>query len=107
MLWGTPIDSRVPAQNIVTAANQLRQLFLDSGYEVKTIIVNSRLADGSILVFEGQDAAKHMTLLRLASTPSAATGPQQKSAVASIALSLSHLLDGQNPDIFRLKKGQF
>ncbi len=107
VLWGTPIDPRVPAENIVTAANQLRQLFLELGYEPKTIIVNSQLADGTILVFNGQDAAKHMTLLRLASTPSAAKGPQKKGGVASIALSLSYVLDSHNPDIFRLKKGQF
>jgi hypothetical protein len=107
VLWGTSIDPRVPAENIVTAANQLRQLFLDSGYEPKTIIVNARLADRSILVFEGQDAAKHTTLLRLATTPSAANGPQKKAGIASIALSLSYILDSQNPDIFRLKKGQF
>jgi hypothetical protein len=107
LLWGTAIDPRVRAENIVTAANQLRQLLLDSGYESKTIIANARLADGSVLVFEGQDAAKHTTLLRLASTPSAASGPQKKGGVASIALSLSYVLDSQHPDIFRLKKGQF
>jgi hypothetical protein len=59
----------VPPENIVTAANQLPQLFLDSGYQPKTIIANARLADGSILVFEGQNAARHTTVLRLASTP--------------------------------------
>ena len=107
VLWGTSIDPRVPAENIVTAANQLRQLLLDSGYEPKTIIVNARLADGSILVFEGEDAAKHMTQLRLASTPSTVKGPQKKGGLASIALSLSYALDSQNPDTFRLKKGQF
>jgi hypothetical protein len=107
LLWGTPIDPRVPAENIVTAANQLRQLFLDSGYEPKTIIANEQLADGSVLVFKGQDAAKHVTLLRLVTTPGAAKGPQKKTGVASIALSLSYVLDSQNPDIFRLKKGQF
>lgn len=107
LLWGTPVDPRVPTENIVTAANQLRQLLLDSGYEPKTITVNARVADGSILVFEGQDAAKHMTQLRLLSTPSAAKGPQKKGGVASIALSLSYVLDSHNPDIFRLKKGQF
>ena len=107
MVWGTPIDPRVPAEKILTAANQLRRLFLDSGYEPKTITDSARLADGSILVFEGQDAAKHMTLLRLASVPNPTKGPKEEGRIASIALSLSYVLDGQNPDIFRLKKGQF
>ncbi len=107
ILWGTPVDPRVPPENIVTAANQLRQLFLDSGYAPKTIIANSRLADGSFLVFEGQDARQHTTVLRLASTPSRAKGPQREAGIASITLSLSYVLDSRNPDIFRLKKGQF
>lgn len=107
ILWGTAIDPHVPPENIVTAANQLRQLLLDSGYEPKTIIANARLADGSFLVFEGQDARQHTTLLRLASTPSPTKGPQDKARIASIALSLSYALDSRSPDIFRLKKGQF
>jgi hypothetical protein len=107
IIWGTPVDPKVPPQNIVTAANQLRQLFLDSGYEPKTIIVNSRLADGSIVVFEGRDPEGHTTVLRLASTQRPAKGPQNKPGLASVALSLSYVLDSRNPDIFRLKKGQF
>jgi hypothetical protein len=107
ILWGTPVDPQVPPENIVTAANQLRQLFLDSGYEPKTIIANSRLADGSVLVFEGEDGQQHMTVLRLATTPSPAKGAHDKTGVGSIVLSLSYVLDGRNPDIFRLKKGQF
>jgi hypothetical protein len=107
ILWGTPIDPRVPPENIVTAANQLRELFLRSGYEPKTIIANSRLTDGSFLVFEGEDAQQHTTVLRLASTPRPPKGPQHEAGIASTTLSLSYALDSRNPDIFRLKKGQF
>jgi hypothetical protein len=107
ILWGTPVDPRIPAENIVTAANQLRQLFLDSGYEAKSIITNSRLADGSILVFEGQDTAKHMTVLHLSGTSTPAKESRDKGSIANISLSLSYILDSVNPDIFRLKKGQF
>jgi len=107
ILWGTPVDPQVSPEAIITAANQLRQLFVDSGYQPKTIIVNSRQSDGSILVFEGQDAKAHTTVLRLASTPSPANGPHGKARIASIALSLSYVLDSRDPDIFRLKKGQF
>jgi hypothetical protein len=107
ILWGTAIDPQVPPESIVAAANQLRQLFFDSGYQPKSIIANSRLADGSILVFEGQDADGHTTVLLLADRPSPAKAPQSKGGVASIALSLSYILDRRNPDIFRLKKGEF
>jgi hypothetical protein len=107
ILWGTPVDTQVSPENVVAAANQLRQLFLDSGYEARTIVANSRLADGSILVFEGEDTKKHMTLLRLASSSAAAKGAEGKTEGVSIALSLNYILDGREPDIFRLRRGQF
>ena len=92
----------------MAASNQLRQLFFDSGYEPETIITNARMADGSILVFQGQDAEKHTTVLRLAggSGPVSAEGLKEGQTV-TVTLSLSYILDIRNPDIFRLKKGQF
>jgi len=108
ILWGTPVDPGAQPEKIVAASNQLRQLFFDSGYEPETIITNARMADGSILVFQGQDAAKHTTVLRLAggSGPVATKGPEEGQTV-TVTLSLSYILDIRNPDIFRLKKGQF
>ena len=70
-------------------------------------MANARMADGTILVFQGQDTDKHTTVLRLANTPAPAKGSKAETAGASVALSLSYMLDGRSPDIFRLKKGQF
>jgi hypothetical protein len=108
ILWGTPVDPQAQPEKIVAAGNQLRQLFLDSGYEPETVVTNSRMADGTILVFQGQDADKHTTVLRLASgsAPVPAKGSKEARAV-TVALSLSYILDSRSPDIFRLKKGQF
>jgi hypothetical protein len=105
ILWGTAVDPQAPPDKIVTAANQLRELLLNSGYQSNTIIVNARLPDGTILVFQGQDADKHSTVLRLASTPAQTRGGKEEKP--STALSLSYIVDSQNPDIYRLKKGQF
>jgi hypothetical protein len=117
IVLGTPVDPQSKSEKIVAAANQLRQLFLDSGYRPETIVVNTKMADGSVVVFEGQDAQKRTTLLRLiASEPAAAPAKPEKGAKAvpatppaggGVALFLSYILDGRNPDIFRLKKGQF
>jgi hypothetical protein len=108
VLWGAPVDPQAQPQKIVTAGNQLRQLFLDSGYEPETVVTNARMADGTILVFQGQDAEKHTTVLRLASGPAPVPPKGSKEAkAATFALSLSYILDSRNPDIFRLKKGQF
>ena len=107
VLWGTPVDPQAQPEKIVAAANQLRQLFLDSGYQPDTVVANARMADGTILVFQGQDIDKHTTVLRLANAPALAKGSKAEAAGASVALSLSYILDSRSPDIFRLKKGQF
>jgi hypothetical protein len=108
ILWGTPVDPQAQPEKIVAAGNQLRQLFLDSGYEPETVVTNARMADGTILVYQGQDADKHTTVLRLASGSAPVPGKGSKEARAeTVALSLSYILDSRSPDIFRLKKGQF
>src|SRR3984893_6134493 len=107
VLWGTPVDPQAQPEKIVAAANQLRQLFFDSGYQPETVVANARTADGTILVFQGQDTHKHTTVLRLANTPAPAKGSKAEAAGASVVLSLSYILDSRSPDIFRLKKGQF
>ena len=107
VLWGTPVDPQAQPEKVVAAANQLRQLFLDSGYQPETVVANARMADGTILVFQGQDTDKHTTVLRLANTPAPTKGSKAEAAGASVVLSLSYILDSRSPDIFRLKKGQF
>src|SRR5262249_27006168 len=102
ILWGTPIDPQAQPGKIVAAANQLRQLLLDSGYQPETVITNARMADGTILVFQGQDADKHMTVLRLASVPAQTKGSKTGGTGGSVVLSLFYTLDSRNPDIFRL-----
>ena len=109
VLWGGTADPQAAAEKIVAAANELRQLFVDSGYQPNSIVTNAKLPDGSVLVFKGQDADKHTTLLRLAAgtiTPAPAKGEQPK-PVEAAALSLSYIFDPVNPDIYRIKKGLF
>ena len=104
VVWGTPVDPKAPAEHVVAAANQLRQFFLNAGYDPETVVGNARASDGTIVVFQGQDARKRTTVLRLASVP-----PPEKAEKAqpAVTLFLSYILDSRNPDIFRLKKGQF
>lgn len=109
VLWSTMLDQQATPDKIAAGADQLRMLFLGSGYDPKTVAANVRSPDGTILVFEGQDADKHATLLRLATgsvTPTDKDGKQGK-PVAVATLTLSYVLDAQEPDIFRLKKGSF
>ncbi len=106
LVWGTPVDPQAKAEGVVAAANQLRDLLLNAGYDPSTIVANARTNDGEVIVFQGQDADKHTTLLRLVSAqPPSEKDKKEKPPVT--ALFLSYILDTKTPDIFRLKKGQF
>jgi len=113
VVWGTAIDPQVKPERVVAAANQLRALFLSSGYDPATMASNVATGQGTITVFQGQDSEKHTTLLRLVSSPAPAPAKQrgknekQEAAAPQVALLLSYVQDARNPDIYRLKKGQF
>lgn len=107
ILWGSAIDPQIAPEKIVAAADQLRRLLVDSGYEPRSIVSNARMNDGEVLVFKGEDADKHTTILRLAAAHEAPRHGGAKKPTTATALALSYILDAQNPDIYRLKKGQF
>ena len=114
IVWGTPADPQAKPEMVVAAANQLRQLFSEEGYEPSTVVTSARAPDGGIIVFQGQDADKHTTLLRLlsAQAPAEKDGKGEKDKEkdkpqTQTALFLSYVMDSANPDIYRLKKGQF
>jgi FlaG/FlaF family flagellin (archaellin) len=109
ILWSSVLDPQTAPQKIIAAADQLRVLLLGEGSDPQTIATNARTPDGSLVVFEGQDADKHTTVLRLASgtvTPPDSGGKPGK-PVDAAALTLSYILSAQDPDIYRIKKGQF
>lgn len=109
VIWGTPVDPEVKPDEVVAAANQLRDLFVASGYEPNTVHTNAAAKDGTIVVFEGADAERHATLLTLinGTVPGPVKNGKREPSVQTTVLRLSYILDPQNPDIFRLKKGQF
>jgi hypothetical protein len=108
-IWGTPVDPEAKPDEIVAAANQLRDLFVASGYVPGSVHTNAAAKDGTIIVFEGADAQKHTTLLTLinGTVPGAMKNGKREAATQTVVLRLSYILDPENPDIFRLKKGQF
>ncbi len=107
LLWGTAIDPQISPEKILAAADQLRQLFLDSGYEPQSVVSNVKMNDGEVLVFKGEDADKHTTVLRLAAAAQPAHRGSAEKPTPATALALSYILDARSPDIYRLKKGQF
>lgn len=103
IVWGTAVDPQAKPEMVVAAANQLRDLFLASGYDSSTVATNARGSDGSIVVFTGQDTDKHTTVLRLLRR----AGDEKEKQPPATALFLSYIMDRRHPDIFHLKSGQF
>lgn len=101
LLWGTPLAADASAEKLRGAANALGQYFLGLGFPPENVIVNARLKDGTYLVFQGVDAQKRTTVLRLAET-AAAEGQKP-----SVAMTLFYIQNPDNPDVFRIGRGQF
>jgi hypothetical protein len=79
VVWGTTIDPQVKPERVVAGANQLRTLFISSGYAPDTVVSNTPSGSGAITVFQGEDADKHMTVLRLVtSTETSGRQKQQR-----------------------------
>lgn len=100
--WGGAVNPALKAETAVAMANQLRNYFVSLGYKPDSIIVNTRMPDGSFVVFRGFDSTDRMTILTLAG----AETPEGASATPPV-LSLSYVLDPRNPDIYRIPRGQF
>jgi hypothetical protein len=101
ILWGGA-GQEVEPEKLNAAAASLRDYFLGAGYAKDTVAVNAQANDGSLVWFTGADAQKRTTMLRSVPLPPAKEGEKP-----STGLFLSYIQDPQNPDIFRIVKGQF
>jgi hypothetical protein len=100
------------AEVVIGIANAIRDLFVSqvsSGrFKKETITVNTALPDGRVVVFRGADEKRQAVELVLAAAQSggpaaAKTGHQ----VVGAQLRLMYIQSPENPDINRLKPGQF
>jgi hypothetical protein len=108
VVWGTQIEGsgkKAKPQDIVDAANFLREHFLKKEYQKEGFLANSRMNDATTIVFRGKDKKGRMVVLVL----SAAKGEPVKKGqepVENATLKLSYLLDFESPDIFKLTIGE-
>ena len=92
------------AEGVVGAANLLRNHFLAAGYQPNSILANQQMPHGFV-VFRGLDAGGRMVMLMLAGA--VGTEAEKEKTLPPITLQLSYVLDPQQPDIYRVPKGQF
>ena len=62
---GHGVDKRVTSQQVVDLGNILGNHFFNKRFQEDGLVANTRLNDGSILIFRGKDQKGRMALLRL------------------------------------------
>jgi hypothetical protein len=102
-LWAASTDSTLTAEKLVANANLLSNYFLGQGFAAESVTVNA-VTTGGLIVFRGMDAKKRMVQVSLLGPMTVMDNKQQ---FTPAALQLSYVSDPVNPDVFRLKPGQF
>jgi len=102
VVWGRPVDKKPKAEKVVSTANQLRNYFAQKRYRKNGFALNAQLGEGTILVFQGKDQKGRAARLLL-------NNPKNKDGKVgdNIALTLSYIEKPENPDVFRIKDGDF
>jgi hypothetical protein len=103
VIWGKPVTKDPNAESVVATANQLRNHFAQKKYQKDGFALNAQLGEGVILVFQGKDRKGRAARLLL-NNPKA---EKDKKAGKDIVLTLSYIEKPQDPDVFRIKDGDF
>ena len=105
IIWGNPFDPNPNPQEILNAANVLRNYFLRKGFKQDDLLLNARLKDDSIVVFRGEDVQRRTVLLLLKTPSKSVEGEGGKNK--ELSLRLFYIENPNNPDIFKIKDGEF
>ena len=103
VIWGKPITKKPNAEAIVATANQLRNHFAQKKYQKEGFALNASLGEGVILVFQGKDRKGRAAKILLVNPK--AEGDTKVGE--NIALTLSYIEKPMDPDVFRIKEGDF
>ena len=103
VIWGRPVKKNPNAEAVVATANQLRNHFVQKKYQKEGFALNAQLGEGVILVFQGKDRKGRAARLLLSNPKS----DDDKKTGENIALTLSYIEKPDDPDVFRIKDGDF
>ena len=100
--WGSSVEDHPNAEVVISTANQLRIYFSQKKYQKNGIVFNRKLANGTILIFQGKDEKGRMARLLLNKAID-----EDGKANLNIDLTLSYIEKPDNLDIFEIKDGDF
>jgi len=109
MAWGAGVSDTAPgATNILGGAKLLQSYFVAQAFPAESRVVNSQLPDGSSLLFQGLDEKGRLVQLQYGQVPwPPAKSPEDKPSARVPFARVVYAEDPTNPDIFRIKQGQF
>lgn len=103
--WSAEIDPGVDAARLYANSDVLVAYFTAAGYQPATIRTGLVL-DNGILLFRGEDAEGHATILLLQGDYVGGAAEGQR-VLRPASLALLYAADSQSPDIFTVPPGQF
>ncbi len=102
--WSQKTDPAMTAKMLYDNGDVLRTHFMAAGYTPSSVKTNAALPNG-VLLFRGEGAEGHATLLMLQGVYSAEKDGRK--ALTPSSLDLLYSVNPTDPDIFKLPKGSF
>jgi hypothetical protein len=103
LTWGGVVNPQLTPAGAVELARMLQGYMTGMGYKADTVAVNATQADGSIVVFRGDDTQGRRTIIVLGNV----AAPEGQKPAGPPVLQISYIRDPQNPDVFQIRKGDF
>ncbi|HUK09443.1 MAG TPA: hypothetical protein VLX09_16325 [Stellaceae bacterium] len=110
--WGAGVsETSANSTSVLAGAQLLQNYFLGQQFKPEGRIVNGQLSDGSVLLFAGVDDKGRTVQLQYGTVPQAPKAgekPDPNTTPPRIPFAqLLYVEDPKNPDVFRIKPGQF
>lgn len=102
--WNTETDPKITDAMLVANGDVLTSHFLTAGYPAETVKTGTAVANG-VLLFRGSDAEGHTSILLLQGTFQ--DDGKGRNALTPTGLALLYSVNPDQPDIFRIKDGNF
>jgi len=103
--WSAATDPSITDAELYADGEVLRSHFATAGYKPDTVKTGLVLPNG-LLLFRGEDADGHATILILQGTFKD-TGNGGQKTLKPVSLALLYAADPQSPDVFKVAPGQF
>ncbi|MGH7057978.1 MAG: hypothetical protein ACREFZ_08870 [Acetobacteraceae bacterium] len=108
LTWSAATDPTLKPPTLVRNGQLLQSYFLGEGFAPHRFAANVMLANGSMLMLRGRDAAGHAVVLTLAGTVNRNDKARPRTITLDpTTLSLDYIANPTHPDVFRLRKGTF